>query len=96
MKRWKRTLIMSGVEVVFILMLHAFLIRWLAERDLVSKLFAAGNHLPISTIAVIVIFLLARFLAVMALPGIVLARLGLVAWEYLRGEKKRPEEQPLP
>lgn len=82
MKRWKRTLLVSTVEIGALLALHAVLIRVMADRQIVSTILAANETVPRSTLALATSFLLVRFLVVLALPGMILARIGLVFLDW--------------
>jgi len=92
MKRWQRTLLIAGLEVGGLLLAHRALVAAMAHHNVVSVIFAAGAHVPRLTLATAILFLLVRFLAVLALPGMVLSRLGLAAWD-LAGERRRERER---
>ena len=82
MTRWKRTLLVSIMEIAALLILHAVLIRLMADRQIVSTILAANESVPRSTLALATIFLVVRFLVVLALPGMILARIGLVLLDW--------------
>jgi hypothetical protein len=88
MKPWKRTLLVGLAEIAVILILHAVLLRVMATRQIVSTLLAAGDHVPRLTLACAILFVVVRFLAVLALPGLILARVGmaLAEWQHDRHE----------
>lgn len=78
MKFWKRWYVVIALEVAAICLLHGVLIVWLAEKNIVAAAFSAGGHLPWPTMAAAGAFTMVRLLAVLLLPGIVLARIGTV------------------
>jgi hypothetical protein len=86
MTAWRRSLLRSLIEIASLLILHAILIRLMADRQIVSTILAANETIPRSTVAVAILFLVIRFLVVLALPGMILARIGLV----LLGLLKKP------
>jgi hypothetical protein len=88
MKRWKKALLMSVIEIVPILVLHAWMIRLMAEKNIVSTIFAAGRHVPLLTLATAGLFLLVRFFAVLYLPGMILSRIGLAIMDYYSDARK--------
>ncbi len=88
--RWRRTLWTSVAELGALLLAHALLLRYMVTHDVASAILSAGKHLPPLTLALAGLFLLVRFLAVLALPGMLLARIGLVlfdAWQARDEEK---------
>jgi hypothetical protein len=87
MKRWQKTLLASGLLIAAILLAHALLLSSLAKHDAVSRLLAGGRDVQPSTIVLIVSFFIVRVLAVLALPGLILARLGLVVMEALEDRR---------
>ena len=95
MKRWKRTVLISTAEIAVLLVLHRVLIAYMAEHDVVSVIFSAGQHVPRLTLASAILFMLVRFLTVLALPGMILTRIGLVAMDALiekRGDSSGSRE----
>ena len=78
MKPWQRTLVGGAAEVGGLLAAHRLLIVHMAHHDVASAIFAAGAHVPRLTLLTAGLFLLVRCLAVLALPGLILARLGEV------------------
>jgi hypothetical protein len=84
LNRWQRTLVFSVLEIGALLLAHRLLLAYLAERDMVSRIFAAGPHVPAPVTATVIAFLVVRLLTVLALPGMILARIGLVAMDWFR------------
>ncbi|MDA0991732.1 MAG: hypothetical protein O3A51_13400 [Verrucomicrobia bacterium] len=81
---WKHRLKSSLLEIVGLVAIHAVLIRILADHHIVSSLFASGSHVPLLNSLLTAGFILVRLFTVLALPGMILARLGLVwlAWRW--------------
>jgi len=80
----KRRVILYCIEIAGLVALHAFLIHWLAEKNTVAVIFAAGRHVPVPTLATAGLFVLVRLLAVLCLPGIILSRLGMLVVDWRR------------
>lgn len=78
MKRWQKTMWLCAVEIVVLLVAHRVLLAMMAEGDLISHIFLGGQNATRGEMAVVVAFLLVRLLAVLALPGMILSRIGLV------------------
>lgn len=95
MKIWKRTLIISTVEIMVILLLHGILIRHFAGGTMASVLLSAGEHVPRSTLFMVGLFLFVRILTI-CLPGMILARLGLVMMDAFRPARKPDESRRSP
>ena len=66
---------------IVMVILHAVLLHVMAARDVVSKVFAAGQHLPAGYLALIGLFFFVRLTVVLALPGLILTHLGQWAVE---------------
>jgi hypothetical protein len=81
MKSVRRQLLMSLVEAVFLLGMHYALLVWLSNREVVAKVLAAGEHVPRLTLAAAVFFVVLRLVVMLLLPGVVLARLAMVAFQ---------------
>jgi hypothetical protein len=90
-KLWQRTLIQGAVEIGLLLAAHRLLIGYMAGHDVASKVFAAGPHVPKGTLAIAGVFLLVRILAVVALPGMILARVGLVIHDRVTDRRRRDD-----
>lgn len=75
MKAATKQLCYAGAETTVVAGVHWFLIYWLAEKNVVAALFAAGPHLPKVTTAVAVIFVLVRVLMVLVVPAMIVGRL---------------------
>ncbi len=76
--RWQWTLIVSVLEIAALLLAHHLLMVKMATRDIVSHIFAAGPHVPMPVMVTVIAFLVVRLLTVLALPGMILSRIGLV------------------
>ena len=81
----RRLLCIVGLaEIAALVVLHFFLIHWLAEKNVVATILAAGRHVPRATLALAGLFYLVRLLLVLCLPGIVLSRVGMWAFDRWR------------
>ena len=78
MKKWQKTLMISAIEIVTLLGAHRLLLATLAEGSLISHIFAGGQNASRGEMALVVAFLAVRMLVVLALPGMILCRIGLV------------------
>lgn len=83
----KRRAIYYLIEIASLLVLHVVLILWLAETNTVATIFAAGRHVPPLTLATAGLFVLARLLAVLFLPGLILSRLGMLAFDWWKSRQ---------
>ncbi|MDA0576556.1 MAG: hypothetical protein O3B24_00485 [Verrucomicrobia bacterium] len=90
MKPWHKLLLQSVAELVALVTLHAILIRVLVQTNAVSAIFAAGDHLPFASAAVAVAFIVIRLLTVLALPGMILVRLGFILWAAIAERDRVP------
>ena len=81
MKQWQKTLTNMAILTATLLLLHYVLILIFSRYDIVSKLFAAGSHLPTSTLLGALFFMLIRIVTGFILPGLILAGLGRIAFE---------------
>lgn len=77
MTRLKRILSERWTGIAFILGAHWALLYWLAEKDVVATLFAAGEHVPVFSILLATAFLVMRLLALVYVPGFLIAKAGL-------------------
>jgi hypothetical protein len=84
MKKWQKTLLISAVEIVVLLVAHRVLLGVMAEGSLISHIFAGGQNASRSEMVLVAVFLLVRLLVVLALPGMILVRMGLV-WMDRKG-----------
>ena len=64
-KGWRRDIVLSGVLVVLHLVMRQILVR----HDVVSSVFAAGDHVPVAMLAVAAVFAAVRLAVVLVLPG---------------------------
>ena len=71
----KRNLFRSLQTPIAILLLDIVLHRIAAHNHAVASVFAAGPHVPKSTLLLAVIFLAVRFTVVALIPGFVAARI---------------------
>ena len=69
----KRKWTISVIAVAGILAIHEVLLRWMDEGNIVASLFAAGGHVPVSTLLLAFLFLTVRLVAVLFLPGLILS-----------------------
>jgi hypothetical protein len=88
--RSNRSLLVSAIVVAAALVAHFVMIRVFAEANVVSSLFACGEHVPPSTAALAVAFMVARLFTVMLLPGVILSAIG--AWAVERWAESRNTE----
>ena len=79
MKSPRRQLLTLFGGICLVLALHSALLLWLSNREVVAKLLAAGAHVPVSTLALAVIFVLVRLFTFVVLPGVVCIRLAALA-----------------
>ncbi len=79
---WKRSLLWGICEIMLLLVLHSILLRAMARGNLASLIFTGGGDVPIWSLAVVGLFIAVRLLVTLALPGIILARAGLVVWAW--------------
>jgi hypothetical protein len=89
----KRRLILYAAEIAGLVALHAALLHWLAERDVVSVIFSAGQHTPFWMMASAGGFLLVRLLVLLFLPGMVLNRL-VMFWLETRQRSRASAKPP--
>ncbi|MDB6065494.1 MAG: hypothetical protein JWR26_1702 [Pedosphaera sp.] len=75
--------------VGILLLMHWVLLHWLAERNVVTVLLAAGNQGFGWTLAMALFFVMVRIVAVFFLPGIILYRLG---WHVFDRVMKLPKD----
>ena len=78
MKKWQKTLLISSIEIAVLLIAHRLLLATLAESSLISHIFAGGQSASRGELTVVIAFIAVRLLAVLALPGMILSRVGLV------------------
>jgi hypothetical protein len=86
MKAATKQLCYAGAETAVVAGVHWFLIYWLAEKNVVAALFAAGPHLPKVTTVLAVSFVLVRALTVLVVPAMIAGRLAraYVLWRAER------------
>lgn len=77
MKTPVRKLLFWIMEIGVIGAIHFILLDWLAEKNVVATIFAAGTHVPRLTLACAGAFMAIRLLALLLLPGIILSRAGM-------------------
>lgn len=71
MKTLRRFLLWSLLLVA----LHAALLHWMADHNVMSMIFSAGRHLPRHFLALAAIFIFVRLWVVLCLPGLLLYHL---------------------
>jgi hypothetical protein len=91
MKKWRKTLLISFIEIAALLVAHRLLLVTLAEGSLISHIFAGGQNASRGELTVVIAFIAVRLLAVLALPGMILSRIGLV-WMDMRTNKGEGHE----
>jgi hypothetical protein len=82
------------MELAVLALLHELLLRWLASRNIVAVVLAAGERTPFWTLALAGMFLALRFFLGFLAPGLVLARLGLIGLDYWDRRRSAAEAQP--
>lgn len=70
------------IVIVIPLLLYPWLLREMADRQMVAALLSAGDHLPTSTALAAFLFLLLRLYVVVLLPAFVVGRLGLLGFDW--------------
>lgn len=75
MKKQYRLLKVMVMETAVVLLVQWALLHWLAHKQVVATVLAAGEHVPRVALMLPVVFLLIRFLALFILPGVVCSRL---------------------
>ena len=86
----KRRLLWLLSGTCFLLLLEFSLARWMVDRQVVSTILAAGSHVPPLTFALAALFVVVRFSAVFLLPGSILARLAVLAFDWWRSREPEP------
>jgi hypothetical protein len=81
-RMWRRTLIRGIIEIAILLVLHSILLRMMAKGNLASMIFTGGGDVPILTLLTVILFFIVRLLVTLGLPGIILAKAGLIIWDY--------------
>ncbi len=87
MTKWKKTLIFGGLELAMVVVAYRIVLMLVINRQIISQAFAAGPHVSGWVFSLVVTFLLLRLMVAVVLPGMILARLGLVvfdAWQQRR------------
>ena len=79
---WQRTLIGCALEIAVLLVLHFVLLRYMATHDVASVIFSAGTHVKVGILLLAGCFICVRLLVALALPGMILARIGLVFLDW--------------
>jgi len=79
--RIRKKITLYSFEIVILLTLHACLLHYMHNNNIVSTIFAGGGHVPWSTSGLAILFITVRLMTVLALPGILLTRLGLIFLE---------------
>ena len=82
MKRARRILMVTAGLAIALALAHFGLIHWLADKNMVSAVFAAGPQVPKTTLAAAGLFLAVRIATVWLLPGFILSGLGSAAFEW--------------
>jgi hypothetical protein len=84
----------AAVQISVILIVHAVLVRVLAGTDIVATILSAGPHAPTGHLLIAAVFVVARLLALLLLPGIILSHLvGIALDKWVRRGDAGPEGQ---
>jgi len=89
-KSTRKKLVYVGAQVLFILCLQVLLKHWMAGGHVAATLLSAGPHTPRLVLAGACLFVAVRLFTILLLPGLVLASLGGIAYDYCRRERDRP------
>lgn len=76
----KRGLLRIAVTAVVLVMAHELMLRWCADRNVVSVIFAAGPHVDLRLLAAAGLIVALRLLVVLFLAGSILSRLVDLWW----------------
>ena len=80
------------IVIVIPLVLYPWLLRQMADRQVVAALLSAGGHLPTGTVVIACLFLLLRLYVIVLLPAMILSRLGLLGLDWWWRRRHRPAE----
>jgi uncharacterized membrane-anchored protein len=81
----KRGLIRIALVALLLVVAHELMLRWCADRNVVSVIFAAGPHVEVKMLAAAGLFIALRLLVVLFLAGSVLSRLVDLWWRTAHG-----------
>ena len=81
MKKWRKTLAWSTTEILALVIVQHLLTAAMAHSNAVSVILSSGSHVPQGTLLAAIVFLTVR-LVYLCIPGIILARLGMIVWDY--------------
>jgi hypothetical protein len=87
--RWQWTLTLCTLEIAALLVAHQVLIARMAQGDTVSHILSAGPHVSQTVMATVIAFLVIRLLTVLALPGMILSRIGLVLMDLWHSRRMK-------
>ena len=82
-----------GLVTLYVGMAHVA-----ASEKMANALLAAGDHVSVGLLIYVVALVVLRFVVVVIVPGVVTARLGLLAWEWARevgARRTKAREAPL-
>jgi hypothetical protein len=88
-------ILVIAAEVAVLLALHAMLLRVMADRHIVSSIFAGGSHVPQSVTLTAGFFVIVRLYVYLLLPGVILARVLSVVMER-RADSRRDQTLEMP
>ncbi|MBN1671160.1 MAG: hypothetical protein JXR37_09020 [Kiritimatiellae bacterium] len=94
MKSWRRRLAGACIEIAAVIVLHGVLMHLMARHDVVSRLFAAGGHVPPLTLVLACFFMMIRLFTVICLPGMILYRLAPIAYDQLVARRSQWLQRP--
>jgi uncharacterized membrane protein len=80
-KSIKRRLIWLAVEVAAVLALSSVLLRWAAQANVARAMLSGGPHTPTSVLLLTGGMLLARLIAIVCLPAVVVQTLAIIIFE---------------
>jgi len=87
-----RGLLRIALVALLLVVAHEFLLRWCADRNVVSVIFAAGPHVDVKLLAAAGLFIALRLLVVLFLAGSVLSRLVDLWWR--EATRQAPANDP--
>jgi hypothetical protein len=81
-KGLRKELLWLAVQVVFILCLQVLLKHWMAGGHVAATLLSAGPQTPRLVLVGACLFIAVRLFTILLLPGLVLASLGGMLYDY--------------
>jgi hypothetical protein len=90
--RWPLRISEWIIVIVIPLLLYPWLLRQMADRQVVAALLSAGDHLPTGTVVIACLFLLLRLYVIVLLPAFILSRLGRLGFDWWWRRRPRVSE----